>query len=238
MTQQVSDVSASKQTSKEIIISTKEELFSFIEKAVNHGYNQIRIPAGTSLRGDYSTQVCILRKIGARWYVGLLPYNSRSNKEGVKVKVKPPGEIPEQTAEREVYEEFKIRVRKLIEFFRKQDGGKPESREIDESKKHLFKEHLVHRYITFDFEGEIAYFPDFKNPNDPETGNGFWLCLDLLDTEVKMDFSKPARSLVFFKHLETIVGAIEELLKKIDFYEDQDFSKNLMFVLQNLMKLI
>ncbi|MEI6400042.1 MAG: NUDIX domain-containing protein [bacterium] len=237
---QTSDVSANKQTSKEIIISTKEELFSLIEKAVSFGYDQIRLPAGTSLQGDYSSQVCILRKIGTKWYIGLLPYNSQANKERDKTqkKKKPTGEKPEDTAVREVDEEFKIRVFNLIEVYRKQDNGKPEERDADPAKQHLYKKHLVHRYITFDFEGEIAFFPDFRNPNDPETGNGFWLSLDLADVEVKLNLKRGPKSLIFFKHLETVISGIEDLLKKIDSYEDQEFSKRLVFTYQNLVGLL
>ncbi len=223
-------VSSQKQSVKEFIFDKKEELYAFLEKAVSHGYNQIRIPAGTSSLGDYSTQVCAMKKIQGKWFVGLLPYNSRVGKAGIKTKQKPIGETYDQTGIREVWEELKIVIKNPISVFRKKDNGKPESRDPDEKKKHLFSEHLVHRLITFEVEGEIAYFPDFKNPDDPETGQGFWLALDLLDTVFKMDPNKEVSLIIFQRHLDTIFAAMDKIMT-----EDKDAMYELAPVYQSML---
>jgi len=158
----------------EIKKMSEKEILSQIGLLRNQGFDQIKLPGGTSKNGEHycGLVVCFFDKENKTTYFLGLPYNSnfhKTNNENVSSKVL--GESPQATARRELMEETGYFVEKddlvLIDKAKKVLGGKIPG-----------TEHVKYFFLVEEFNGNPFEFKG-ENPIDGETSAPIWIPANL-----------------------------------------------------------
>lgn len=195
-----------------IKILDNSKLVDKLELLKEQGFNQIKLPGGTSKDRKHYSGVIIFHydsETKKTYFLGL-PYNSDFHKKeldsGFDKKVE--GETPEQTAIREVMEEtgLILELKDLKELL-------PARKEITVKKEELTTVvHTKHFFLADSFSGTSFEFIG-ENPIDGETAAPLWMPADLFKKELWIGHQK----------------ALTEASKVLS--EDKDVCLSIMFLL-------
>ncbi len=164
-----------------IIVMNDVELLEKLASLKKQGFDQIKLPGGTSKdRKHYSGVVIVYYDPETRkTFVCGLPYNSQFHKtEKENGSKKEDNETPALTAHREVVEETGLFIE--LKDLKELDGAKKEI--LDKADKTTVV-HTKHFFVAKNFSGEI---PTFEGPNliDGETAAPLWIPVRLFKTEL------------------------------------------------------
>jgi len=155
-----------------INILSDNKLFSKLESLKEQGFDQIKLPGGTSKdRQHFSAVViCYYNPNDKKTYFLGLPYNSSFHKSGDENEnIKKHGETPTQTAIREAKEETELILKK--EDLEELVYAKYEVKDRDDRSKVV---HVKHFFLVKKFSGNISEF-DGPNETDGEIAAPLWI---------------------------------------------------------------
>ena len=166
----------------QINILSDLDLIDKIESLKKEGFTQIKLPGGTSKNRKHYSGAVIPHYVSETkkiYFLGL-PYDPKfyktQNDAGFDKKVD--GEIPEQTAIREVVEEtglfLNLEDLKELQYAKKLIFDKVETKKVI---------HTKHFFLAKSFTGSVFEFPG-GNPIDGETAAPLWLPAELFNKEL------------------------------------------------------
>jgi ADP-ribose pyrophosphatase YjhB (NUDIX family) len=178
----------------EIKLISEKEILSQIGALRNQGFNQIKLPGGTSKGGEHYSGLILFhfdKNTKKSYFLGL-PYNPnfyKNNQENIATKLA--GETPADTARRELVEEtgYFVELEDLIEIsnaIKKLPGKIPGTF------------HIKYFYLVEEFSGAVFEFYG-GNPIDAETAAPLWIPAALF------------KQVLWIGHQEALKGALEIL---------------------------